>query len=225
MSGSIDLSRDGFTLLPGVLDDARCDALASNLSSLDFEGAGSRRLLDAAWCRDLAQELRSHAAVSALLGNSTVAVQCTYFDKSPDQNWLVAMHQDLSIPVRNRVADTSCVGWSEKEGGLYVQPPTSVLEELLAIRVHVDASGPDNGPLRVVPRSHCRGRLSTDSGRSLADALGEHVCTISRGGVIALRPLLLHASSKSLRAEARRVLHFVFGPKVLPFGLEWSSAV
>jgi hypothetical protein len=38
---------------------------------------------------------------------------------------------------------------------VYVQLPVSVLEQLMAIRVHVDECTAENGPLRVVPESHC----------------------------------------------------------------------
>jgi hypothetical protein len=40
-----------------------------------------------------------------------------------------------------------------------------------------------------------------------------------------MRPLLLDASSKLVRDEARRVLHFVMAPKSLPVGLEWAHVV
>jgi hypothetical protein len=38
-----------------------------------------------------------------------------------------------------------------------------------------------------------------------------------------MRPLLLHASSKILANNPRRVLHFVFAPAIPPDGLRWSS--
>jgi len=40
-----------------------------------------------------------------------------------------------------------------------------------------------------------------------------------------MKPLILHASSKATSAARRRVLHFVYGPKVLPFGLQWKHAI
>lgn len=39
---------------------------------------------------------------------------------------------------------------------------------------------------------------------------------------MAMRPLLLHASSKATGTSWRRVLHFVFGPAALPHGLAWA---
>jgi hypothetical protein len=37
--------------------------------------------------------------------------------------------------------------------------------------------------------------------------------------------LLLHASSKVAGNGTRRILHFLFGPLVLPEGLAWQHAI
>ena len=42
-----------------------------------------------------------------------------------------------------------------------------------------------------------------------------------RGDALILRPLVLHASSKPSGSSLRRVLHFVFGPEVLPY--QWPG--
>ena len=44
----------------------------------------------------------------------------------------------------------------------YVQPPVGILNDILAIRLHLDESEPDNGPLRVIPGSHKQGRISAE---------------------------------------------------------------
>jgi hypothetical protein len=54
--------------------------------------------------------------------------------------------------------------------------------------------------------------------------LGEVACLAPRRGLLAMRPLILHASSKSTSDAPRRVLHYVFGPAVLPWGLRWKHA-
>ena len=154
-----------------------------------------------------------------------MAVQCTLFDKSPTKNWLVAFHQDLSIPVSSRVNSPECSGWSEKAGHLYVQPPVSVLERLVAVRVHIDNSPAQSGALRVVPYSHMEGRIDPNRAEALRQHHGETVVPVAQGGVLVMRPLLLHASSKATSLTPRRVLHFVFGPPSLPLGLEWRWAV
>src|SRR6188508_2804417 len=106
----------GFVVVPDVVDSATCSLAASRLDETPSHGAGSRRLLIHPWCQELAHRVRQHAAVAALMLTDSVAVQCTVFDKSPSKNWLVAFHQDRSIPVRRRVESPSLTGWSEKEG-------------------------------------------------------------------------------------------------------------
>jgi hypothetical protein len=219
------LDVDGFAVVPGVIDEIRCESLASDLRAFQGIGASSRTLLSQPWCMDLANDLRRNAVVSRLLPVDAVAVQCTLFDKSPERNWLVSLHQDLSIPVKRRVDSPECAGWSEKEGQVYVQPPVSVLEQLVAIRVHVDECSRESGPLRVVPGSHTYGRLDAGRAEELRSARGEIVVPVRRGGVLLMRPLILHASSKATEPKPRRVLHFVFGPPKLPCGLEWRWAV
>lgn len=213
----------GFARVQGMLTDAACQAVAARADPGTRSG-GTRSLLAEAWCADLVRHLRAHASLAGLLPAGHVAVQCTYFEKSASRNWLVPVHQDLSIPVQCRVDDPALRGWSEKEGQWFVQAPGEVLAQLVAVRVHLDDCGEDDGPLRVVPASHRRGVLSPEAARIARQHAGEVVCTSPRGGALVMRPLLLHASSKSTGHSQRRVLHFVFGPPWLPHGLTWQHS-
>ena len=215
----------GFVVVPEVIDGATCDLAAIRLEQAPSHGAGSRRLLTHSWCQRLAHLVRQNASVAALLPPDSVAVQCTLFDKSPAKNWLVALHQDRSIPVRRRVESPSLTGWSEKEGDIFVQPPREVLEGVTAVRIHIDPCPAENGALRVVPRSHTSGVLAPIEVERIRDRCGEEAVPSPRGGALILKPLLLHASSKARVAVQRRVLHFVFGPRALPLGLEWQHAI
>lgn len=217
--------KDGFAVLSQILTDSACATISSELTQVPSNGIGCRRLLDFPWCKELAQTIRQHHVITKALPSDPVAVQCTYFEKSQDQNWLVPIHQDLSIPVREKVDHTSLFGWSEKDDSVFVQPPEMVLRELVAVRLHIDECGVDDGPLRVVPGSHKAGRLSNETALTVRDNLGEVVCTVAKGGALLLKPLLLHASSKAVGSSRRRVLHLVFGPRLLPFGLQWQHAV
>jgi ectoine hydroxylase-related dioxygenase (phytanoyl-CoA dioxygenase family) len=106
-----------------------------------------------------------------------------------------------------------------------VQPPVAVLEQLVAVRIHLDDCLVESGALRVVPQSHSQGRLSRERVEDLRRQNGETVVPVARGGALIMRPLILHASSKATSLAPRRVLHFVFGPPKLPLGLEWRWAV
>jgi len=216
----MQLPTDGFALVRNLLSEAECDEVSRTLGVVDKRGAGSRRLLNEPWCADLACKVMANSEVREALPACARAVQCTLFEKSATMNWLVPIHQDLSIPVSGRVDHPVLSGWSQKEGAVFVQAPESVLKQMLAVRVHVDDCSPEDGPLRVVPGSHEFGRVvpahAAFAGRTAVVAVPAR-----RGDALLMRPLVLHASSKSSGSGLRRVLHFVFGPEALPYGLAW----
>lgn len=215
-----DFEHDGFALIAQVLTPAQCKDAALRVR---FDGAGTRCLLAQPWCAAMAAQLQAHPALAAIIGPHLLPVQCTYFEKSADRNWLVPLHQDLSIPVAGRVDDPSLSGWSIKEGTQFVRAPLVVLSQLVAVRVHLDVCALEDGPLRVVAASHLRGVIGDDEAGAIRRECGETVCVAAVGDALALRPLLLHASSKGSGNSLRRVLHFVFGPLKLPHGLRWSE--
>ncbi len=219
------LATRGFAVVSNVIDEEACEAAATGLGELGVEGAGSRRLLTLSWCAQLAQHLKSHNLVGAVLPPDAVAVQCTAFTKSPTANWLVSIHQDRSIPVSARVPSDHLTGWSEKEGSLFVQPPAEVLERITAVRLHIDPCTLESGPLRLVPASHNQGVLSAAQVEQLRERNGEQAVPAPRGGALIMKPLVLHASSKATAPMNRRILHFVFGPPKLPYGLKWQYAI
>lgn len=217
-----DLRTHGFALIPAILTPEECEQAARQVT---LDAAGTRCLLSQPWCATLAMRLRDHPALAGVIDPDMVAVQCTWFEKSADRNWLVPVHQDLSIPVAARVIDPAFSGWSVKEGIHFVRAPVEVLSQLVAVRIHLDPCGTDDGPLRVVPGSHTLGIVTDAEALALRAVRGEMVCVAPVGTALALRPLLLHASSKGSGTSLRRVLHFVFGPAQLPLGLAWSSCV
>ena len=115
--------------------------------------------------------------------------------------------------------------WSEKGGVPHVQPPAELLERMLAVRVHLDDCGAENGPVRVIPGSHRAGRLSpaaVDAWRAGAEPVD---CLAERGAILAFRPLILHASSPAAAPAHRRVVHLEFAAEELPAPLEWHARV
>jgi ectoine hydroxylase-related dioxygenase (phytanoyl-CoA dioxygenase family) len=214
---------DGFVLVSPVLPVSECDAALSHIRR-SSAAVGSRCLLVEPWCAELAKHLHAHSALTTIVPLGHVAVQCTYFEKSMDLNWLVPMHQDLSVPVARRIEHAALSGWSRKEDVWFVHAPTEVLSHLVAVRLHLDACGPQDGPLRVVPGSHRHGRLDTAAQAKVRGDTPEVSCVGDRGSVLALRPLLLHASSKSTGTSRRRVLQFLYGPRCMPYGLTWHTA-
>ncbi len=220
MTGAFD--DDGFAVLPALLSDAELARIAVEMARRSE--VGSRDLLEEPWCAALAGRLQNDARLADVLPRTHVAVQCTSFEKSVERNWLVAVHQDLAIPVAVRVEHPALTGWSNKAGTWFVQPPAELLAQLVAVRLHIDDCGVDDGPLNVVAGSHRHGRFDDARAIALRDACGTVACPVPRGGAMLMRPLLLHASSKAMGASRRRVLHFLFGPRQLPLGLAWAHA-
>lgn len=219
------LALEGHAIVPDVVSPTTLDAIDAALADTEVDGAGSRRMLDVGWCRDLAMSLVRHPTLAGLLVEAPEPVQCTLFDKSDDRNWLVTMHQDLVVPARERVEHPDLGAWSRKEGTDFVIAPAGLLDRMVAVRLHLDDCGATNGPLRVVPGSHRHGRLDAARSERLRNEVAEVECLVGRGGVLVMRPLILHASSRALAAGRRRVLHFLFGPVVPGYGLAWPEDV
>ena len=213
---------NGFALVPDVVTPRECEDLAQRISPSHGASGGARNLLDESWCRTLGERIQSHPQISGDIPEQLRVVQCTYFEKSASRNWLVALHQDLSIPVAERVNSPYLTGWASKEGLHYVQPPVELLEQLVAVRLHLDECGLNDGPLTLVPCSHQFGRLAPERGIEMRAEVGTHICVAGAGSALLMRPLLLHSSSKSKGDSRRRVLHFLFGPRELPLGLTWA---
>jgi ectoine hydroxylase-related dioxygenase (phytanoyl-CoA dioxygenase family) len=144
------------------------------------------------------------------LGNGAFAFRATLFDKSPEANWLVAWHQDTALPLREKREQAGWGPWSVKDGVIYAHAPATALSQVLALRVHLDDSTAENGPLRVLPGTHTIGVLSDEELHDVSSKTAGVDCTVSRGGVVVMRPLLVHASSKSQSEKPRRVLHIEY---------------
>src|SRR4029450_1389683 len=90
---------------------------------------------------------------------------------------------------------------------IYAHAPTWALSRTIALRVHLDASTTKNGPLRVIPGSHANGVLSDEDVFAVVRHQTPVDCLVPRGGVLAVRPLLVHSSSKSRGDLPGGVLH------------------
>jgi ectoine hydroxylase-related dioxygenase (phytanoyl-CoA dioxygenase family) len=96
-----------------------------------------------------------------------------------------------------------------KEGVRCAHAPAFVLENVLAIRIHLDPSNGINGPLRVLPATHTSGVLSDESIHELVSKIHPVECHVGAGGLVLMKPLLIHSSSKFID-RSRRVLHIEY---------------
>jgi len=206
----------GYSIHPGVFAHAEMTAVLDVLDHAELvrTKAGARHVLCLPAVRELAADRRLIDLAARFVGPAPVAFRATLFDKSPAANWLVVWHQDTALPLRRRTEDPEWGPWSMKAGVLYAHAPASALETVIALRVSLDDSGATNGPLRVLPDSHRHGVLSDQQIERLAAEIRPVDCTTAAGGVVAMRPLTVHASSKSTEDRPRRVLHIEYAASI-----------
>jgi ectoine hydroxylase-related dioxygenase (phytanoyl-CoA dioxygenase family) len=200
----------GFDAIPDVVSDAEVDALLTAIAGSERSRAGVRHLMRNEAVARFARKQRLLDLATAALDSTAVPYRATLFDKSPGANWLVVWHQDTALPLRHRREAPGWGPWSTKAGVLYAHAPATALQQVVALRIHLDDSTSHNGPLRVIPGSHERGVLSDAAIQDLVTRNRAHECTLPRGGVLVMRPLLVHASSKSMVPAPRRVLHLEY---------------
>lgn len=215
------VEEEGFAVAPACLDEGAVDRLCKHF---DDGWHPQRNLLSVPSVRRLATSKPVREVMEAVLGRECFAVRGIFFNKTQSSNWKVVWHQDLTIAVRERKDVYGFGPWTMKAGVLHVQPPAEVMSGILAMRLHLDDSGLDNGPLRVIAGSHSEGRLPAEEIAHWEK--GNCVtCVVPKGGVLLMRPLLLHASSACVIPKPRRVIHLEFAAAELPHGLEWYDRV
>jgi ectoine hydroxylase-related dioxygenase (phytanoyl-CoA dioxygenase family) len=226
------LESEGFAVVPDVLDRPRVDRLRTLMCQEQSlaearRGAsvyGARNLLPLGPIRDLAAEAAVRRLVEPVIGTATIPVRALFFDKTPEANWPVLWHQDLTIAVAARYDLPDWGPWSIKGGVVHVEPPPALLAQMLTVRLHLDDCHADNGPLRVIPGSHRMGRLTREVIAAARKTHSEKTLIAEAGAAILMRPLLLHASSPATKPHHRRVIHIEFAPRtLLPPQLRWAS--
>jgi hypothetical protein len=201
----------GYRVVEGVFADTELAPIAAALDrpAPTRSRAGVRHVLALPEVRTLAVDPRLADLAAAFVGPAR-PFRATLFDKSATANWLVVWHQDTALPMRGQVDAPGWGPWSTKAGIVYAHAPASALERVVALRISLDSSTDANGPLRVLPGTHVHGLLDEGAVERLAREVSPVSCTVGAGGVVAMRPLLLHASSKSTSAARRRVLHIEY---------------
>jgi ectoine hydroxylase-related dioxygenase (phytanoyl-CoA dioxygenase family) len=216
---SNDTTAQGFTVIEAVLDGTEVAELARTLKTPEFDRsrAGARHLMNHPAVSAVATDPRLVAIARRFLGETAIPYKATLFDKSPARNWLVAWHQDTALPLCERREIPEWGPWSTKAGVTYALAPVSALSQVVALRLHLDDSRPDNGPLRVLPGTHTLGLLTESKIARLTTEVPAVDCIAPAGGVVAMRPLIVHASSKAESDLPRRVLHIEYA-RSLDFG-------
>ncbi|SHM53297.1 phytanoyl-CoA dioxygenase family protein [Chitinophaga sp. CF418] len=226
-----EIAANGFSVIENVFTDAEVDSLIGLIQQADSSNETFRKTKDLFAIRQFLKEVPDvvpaiftpglNATVNELFGTGYQVVKSIYFDKPGDSNWFVSYHQDLTISVKDK-ADVPGFGpWTVKQQQFAVQPPLTVLENNFTIRIHLDDTGEHNGALRVIPGSHLKGIYRPETIDWAKET--EVSCNVRKGGIMIMRPLLLHASSRTTNSHKRRVIHIEFSNQELPAPLQWSE--
>ena len=217
----------GFAILPELLSADDLEPLLAKLSTpgVQRSRAGVRHAMKFSCVSALARDSRLLGVARKILGDKALPFKATVFDKSSTANWLVVWHQDTALPLKCRCNAPGWGPWSIKDGVIYAHAPTSALNKVLALRVHLDDCTPANGPLRVLQGTHVHGVLTDEDIHDFSTRVESTECLVPRGGILAMRPLIIHASSKSQTERARRVLHIEYAETAeIADGLELAIA-
>ena len=206
------IREQGFAILHGVFSPEFMDRTLEDIVQLSprRSRAGVRHALGLDPVAKIARCPQMITVISSVMGPASFPFRATLFEKTMKANWLVVWHQDTALPLRDQQGIQGWGPWSVKEGITYAHAPAGALSRVLALRIHFDDSTYDNGPLRVLPGTHQLGVLRDDQVHELTTRVAPIDCVVAKGAAIAMRPLLVHASSKSHGALPRRVLHIEY---------------
>lgn len=229
-----ELKKRGFVNLENSLDEEDILHLIKSLSKLKSSNGvskkrgsiyGVRNLLNLSpEIREFAESDKVREIVENFIGENAKPVRAIYFDKTPDANWKVPWHQDLTISVKEKFETKGFTAWTMKAGIQHVQPTAEILEKILTLRFHIDDADESNGALKVLEGTHKNGRLSAEEIKEFRHKANSCLCEASKGDVLIIRPLLVHSSSAGSNPKNRRVIHIDFSNVNLPNGLKWYGS-
>lgn len=225
------IADNGFSIISNVFSEEEIEHISKIIQNIDTSKETFRKSEDLFAIRQFLKEIPTvknlifneniKKIIKEIFGEKYFVVKSIYFDKPEKSNWYVAYHQDLMISV-DKKADLPNFGpWTIKQNQFAVQPPLDILENVYTIRIHLDETDENNGALKVVPKSHAKGiyRPETIDG----NVEKEVICNVEKGGIMIMKPLLLHGSNRTTNGKKRRVIHIEFSDTKLPEELSWSE--
>lgn len=226
-----EILENGFTIIADVYTNKEVENLLQLISEANISNPSFRKTNDLFAIREFLKLIpeaatiifndKLKAIVSNFFGDNYFLVKSIYFDKPETSNWFVAYHQDLTISVNKKIDLEDFNHWIKKEEQFSVHPPVSILENNFTIRIHLDDADENNGALKLIPASHKNGISRAEEINFLKET--EVCCNIQKGGIMIMKPLLLHASSRTINNKKRRVIHIEFSNEELPGKLQWAE--
>ncbi|MCW4470104.1 phytanoyl-CoA dioxygenase family protein [Flavobacterium sp. MFBS3-15] len=226
-----EIREKGFSIIQGIYTDKEIQKILSVIESADSSSETFRKSTGLFAIRRFLEEIPDVlpivfnanllGIITDVLGKGYFIVKSIYFDKPGESNWFVAYHQDLTISVREKTNTEGFGPWTVKQRQFAVQPPNNYLEDIFTVRVHLDEANQFNGALKVINGSHTKGIYRPETiDRNIET---ETICNVPKGGIMLMKPLLLHSSGRTTNNAQRRVIHIELSSKELPDGMEWSE--
>lgn len=225
------ISTNGYTIIPDLFHEEEIESLVRFIEAATTRNANFRKDVDLFAIRNFIGELpgirpllfipRFNELIDTLFGKDYFLVKAIYFNKPEHANWLVPWHQDMTISVDRKGAIEGFGPWTLKHGSHAVQPATEILEHIFTVRLHLDDCDETNGALKIIPGTHRLGKMDAEKIRACTRT--PVICNVKKGGIMIMKPLLLHASGKRTSNRNRRVIHLEFASQTLPGGLKWQE--
>ncbi len=225
------IKENGFTVINNIFSEEEIKKIGEVIQNIDTSGETFRKSDDLFAIRQFLKEIPEvndlifneniKTIIKEIFGEQYFAVKSIYFDKPEKSNWYVAYHQDLTISVDKKLEIENFGPWTTKQNQFAVQPPLDILENIFTIRIHLDDTDEHNGALKVIPKSHSKGIYRPETIDWSVET--ETICSVGKGGIMIMKPLLLHGSNRTTNGKKRRVIHIEFSDKGLPEELNWSE--
>lgn len=226
-----EISKKGFTIINDVFSEEEMNQIINVIESIDTSKETFRKSEDLFAIRQFLKEVpESHPfifndnikkIINEIFGYNYFVVKSIYFDKPEKSNWYVSYHQDLTISVDKKVELDGFGPWTTKQNQFAVQPPIAYLKNIFTIRIHLDDTNENNGALKVVPNSHSKEIYRPETIDWNVER--EEICSVNKGGIMIMKPLILHGSNRTTNQKKRRVIHIEFSNMELPVELGWSE--
>ncbi|AZB28306.1 phytanoyl-CoA dioxygenase [Chryseobacterium balustinum] len=227
------IQENGFTVINNIFSDKEIERISEVIQNIDTSKETFRKSEDLFAIRQFLKEVPDvkdlifnknlKTIIKEIFGDNYFVVKSIYFDKPEKSNWYVAYHQDLTISVDKKIDLENFGPWTTKQNQFAVQPPLDILENIFTIRIHLDETDENNGALKVIPKSHAKGIYRPETIDWNVET--ENICNVEKGGLMIMKPLLLHGSNRTINGKKRRVIHIEFSDKELSEQLCWSERI
>lgn len=180
------LDKNGYQLLPHFISIDTLKVLQEN--SLPFEGKTSKNVFQScASTQAIFQQIETSLNQKGL--PCSITNYCFYLSKSTTQNWPLQFHQDTNLPNYLNLNFEQQEYW---------------LKHSFWVRVNLDANDQDTGALKVIPKSHLKGK------HHAFDKTKAIFIEAEAQDIVLFSPLLYHGSNRMKRVATRRVFQCFF---------------